>query len=166
MCRITSSVLPAVTVSHATPSQDCAVTLSKANHELVSEGAQVQSTAAVTQADPSLSHSDDVYLNDIELLCTIADTYELGGDSDTLSYISNCLHNTKPWPLYKQTSYVTSQQAASQTSMLESDQLYPESNLSHKPYKTKSRKQRHKRSDTTNASSNVYVTAKGNPLII
>lgn len=156
--HIAMPVTPIITVTHATANM-CANNMHQAEQAVV-DHSSLQENARVEKVNPALSISENIYMNDMDLLCSIANTYDLGGDSDTLSYISNCLHSKSSWSLQRRTK--RSQQTLGQSATLGSDQLYPDSML--KSSYTKPKKQRRRQSVAT--SANVYVNDRGTPLII
>ncbi|KAF6036927.1 hypothetical protein EB796_004771 [Bugula neritina] len=118
------------------------------------------------QAIPAASDSGKLYMNDLDLLYTIAETYNLGGEPDTLSYISNCLQSKKTWMARRHTHH-SSQLFSDTAGMLESDQLYPDSiQPSKTSLKDKSKLKKVSRRQSVAASGNVYITDKGRPLIL
>ncbi|XP_067937604.1 gamma-aminobutyric acid type B receptor subunit 2-like [Watersipora subatra] len=149
---ITSRVLPIVTISHAEPI-DIEPSVERAEQHVVGEE-QLHSAERISS--PVLANSENIYLNDMELLSSIADTYQLGDDIDALSYISSCLNNSKSWSLPRRPSDKSRLSVA-----LGNDQLYPWSAATGS--KPKPKKQRRRQSLAT---TNVYVNDKGHTLII
>lgn len=75
------------------------------------------------------AHQDYAITGDLDLICSIAGTYNLPSDSDTYSYISNCLRKSnssttldRPRRRRRRSKHA----ARSQCSTLASDQMYPE----------------------------------------
>lgn len=158
------SVLPGLTLSSVEPT-DLYTTVNHAE-STVCNNAELQSVdnVSVTQANVTAPNSDNMYLNDIDLLCSIAETYELGDDSDAISYLSNCLHN-KSWSLQRRP--YKHEKSLSMSAALGSDQLYPDCAVTRRTNKPKAQKHRRRRSIATSTStSNVYVNEKGKPLIV
>lgn len=160
--------------------QDCD-TVMKAETQLVDN----QSVEAVDFSDVHVARrqcTGAVIHEDLDLICNIADAYDLGGDSDTFSFISNCLYNTGSKAKHKSNQGSTlslqrrkrfSKTSFSQSSMLGSDQLYPDSAASKKPLHQSKGNRKYKRrqsvntdSTTTANLSNVYVNDDGNPIIL
>lgn len=165
-----ATVLPTLTVTHASPANDC-MRIAQAEQLTVEESMVergVVSTAEqhLTVGKPTVTnivspYPGQLYINDADFLCSIANTYDLGGDSDTLSYISNCLHGSS----YKASRRPVNRYSShSGLAMLGSDQLYPDSmrgvTVGYK------RPTSRRRSLATSTASNVYVNYRGNPLII
>lgn len=116
------------------------------------------------------SKGNGFYMQDIDLICTIADAYDLGGDSDTYSFISNCLYNNN-LPKGSTRSLQRRNQhrrfPLNKAATLGSDQLYPDSISSLRPplQSAKTPKKQVRRQSVA-ATSNVYTNNKGEPLIL
>lgn len=156
--HMANSVTPSIIVTHAT-ANECANNIQKAESGIVDNLDRPQQVAA-DYTEPPLSHSDKLYMNDIDLLCSIADTYDLGEDSDTFSYISNCLHSRSTWSLQRRIH--RADQTLGQSATLGSDQLYPDSMLKN----SRSKHKKHRRRQSVATTASVYMNNRGKPLII
>lgn len=121
-----------------------------------------------TNADSIMSWSalPDYGFNNLDLIYSIADTYNLPSDSDTYSYISNCLRHSSSTTTIDKPKRSKRLSLHSQFSAITSDQYYPVSSLhsmsdrgrrsgtgvqqtrrrrsnSLRPHKTRSRESRH-----------------------
>lgn len=155
---------PTLIASHATTS-DCANTVQARRH-VVGDG-EAANPSTSTKLKYVQSEASDVVLDDIDLICSIADTYDLGEDSDTFSFISNFLYSNHGLGsvLSAQKSNRFSAISLDQATTLSSDQLYPDS-VSKQPTKTKYIK-RHKQKRTivsTKVSS--YTNSKGSSRVL
>ena len=146
--RMTSSSIAATKVTHSEP---VSVRISDVGQQ--TEGPRVKDEDA---------NSENIYLNDLDLLCSIADTYDLGADTEAFSYVSNCLHNVRSRSLQRTTFDRSNSSRKSAT--LGSDQLYPEAMSGFNDCRSKGKKEKRRQSLATIA--NVYMNEKGNPLIL
>lgn len=161
------SIQPTLVTSHAIAS-DCA-NVARASQVVIRDHEIVDIPLATQSKNAQSQGSSDIVLDDIDLICSIADTYDLGEDSDTFSFISNFLYNNHGLgsilsaPKGSRFSAVSLDNT---TTTLSSDQLYPDS-MSKQPMKSKYVRHHHKqKKSTVRVKSSLCTNQGGNPLIL
>lgn len=165
---------PGLVLSHAeTGNLPAAVEARSETNNVLLDVAELSSPIPLVDArDAAPYHAkmwqdNEIVLDDIDLICNIADTYDLGDNSDTYSYISNCLYSTNTLSVtgsHKRKRRHSKSVVQASVSMLSNDQLYPESVSS--SLKVPTRPQRKHKRAVSVCQTNVYTNANGNPLII